>query len=215
VLKSKYNHSPWHEWPRQFKLRDKTAIAEFTTDHHLEIEQVKWLQYIFSKQWSALRSFTNQSGIRLIGDLPFYVSYDSADVWMYPNIFKLDEDRNMLAVAGVPPDYFNANSQLWGMPVYNWQAMENDGYQWWIARIKRNQLLFDLIRLDHFRAFNDYWEVAAGEKTAINGRWIPGPGIAFFDTARKALGNLRFIAEDLGDLSLGFMNYVIRQAYRV
>jgi len=203
VLKSKHKGLPWYEWPRHFKLRDTTALAEFTSDHQTEIEQVKWLQYMFSKQWSAFKNYANQSGIRLFGDLPFYISYDSADVWAHPHLFKLDDEGSMLAIAGVPPDYFNANGQLWGMPVYNWKELESDGFQWWIQRIKRNQLLFDLVRLDHFRAFHDYWEIPAGEKTAINGKWVPGPGIAFFDAARKALGNLHLVAEDLGDLSPG------------
>jgi malto-oligosyltrehalose synthase/4-alpha-glucanotransferase len=203
VLKSKYHGLPWYEWPGQLKLRDRTALAECTSDHQTEIEQVKWLQYMFSKQWSTFKKYSNQSGIRLFGDLPFYVSYDSVDVWTNPHLFKLDSERNMLAVAGVPPDYFNSNGQLWGMPVYNWEELESDGFQWWIQRIKKNQSLFDLIRLDHFRAFYDYWEVSANEKTAINGKWVPGPGIAFIDAARKALGNLHLIAEDLGDLSPG------------
>lgn len=132
--------------------------------------------------------------------MPFYVALDSADVWAHPSLFALSEDGTMLGVAGVPPDYFNSAGQLWGMPVFNWDAMEQQGYRWWIKRTERNMELFDLVRFDHFRAFSSYWEVPGGEETAINGRWLPGPGEKFFDMAYAALGRLPFVAEDLGDI---------------
>jgi 4-alpha-glucanotransferase len=138
-------------------------------------------------------------GIKLFGDLPFYVSHDSADVWSHRDIFCLDRSGEMTGIAGVPPDYFSEDGQLWGMPTYNWKVLEQQQYNWWLQRLQRNMELYDLLRLDHFRAFAQYWEVPAGEDTAKNGRWIDGPGIAFFDFVRQHLGHLPFVAEDLGD----------------
>jgi 4-alpha-glucanotransferase len=152
------------------------------------------------KQWHNLKVYSNKSGIKLFGDLPFYISYDSADVWSQRHLFKLDEDGKRLGMAGVPPDAFSEDGQLWGMPVFDWNKMKEENYKWWVNRLKKNIELFDLVRLDHFRAFSAYWEVAAGETTAKKGKWKQGPGKDFFNVIKKELGFLPFIAEDLGDI---------------
>jgi malto-oligosyltrehalose synthase/4-alpha-glucanotransferase len=203
VLKAHHQGRPWYQWSEPWKLRKKTALNQFSLEHRTEIEYSKWLQFVFFRQWATLKSYSNHLGLRLFGDLPFYVSYDSADVWTNPTIFSLDEEHNMLASGGVPPDYFNADGQLWGMPVYRWDVLKKSGYAWWVQRMKKNRAFFDVIRLDHFRAFYDYWEVPASERTAVNGQWKAGPGADLFEAFRKALGELPFIAEDLGEVSPG------------
>jgi 4-alpha-glucanotransferase len=200
VLKEQNAGKPWFEWSAEYKLRDEEALKEFAEKNSEELEKIKWLQFIFIKQFNELRSYCNSLGIQLFGDLPFYISYDSVDVWSNPEIFSLDEEGNMVGVAGVPPDYFNSDGQLWGMPVFRWDELKKDGYKWWIQRLKKNLELYDVLRLDHFRAFSAYWEVPASEKTAINGQWKQGPGADFFTAVQKDLGELPFIAEDLGDI---------------
>jgi malto-oligosyltrehalose synthase/4-alpha-glucanotransferase len=203
VLKACHNDKPWYEWPDKFKCNDKAAIDAFTEEQQTGIEKSKWRQFIFYRQWTALRRYGNERGIKFFGDLPFYVSYDSVDVWMHPEIFKLDDNKAMSKVAGVPPDYFNTGGQLWGMPVYDWDNLAKSKYKWWVDRIRKNKEFFDVVRLDHFRAFYDFWEVPAGEETAKNGSWQLGPGTALFKTLNQELGHLPFIAEDLGDVSPG------------
>jgi 4-alpha-glucanotransferase len=200
ALKTEHQ-KPWYEWPEAFKLRQPKALKAFIRENEEAIDQVKWLQFIFMKQWQDLKRYCNDLNIRLFGDLPFYVSYDSADVWANPEIFSLSEEGRMTGVAGVPPDYFNADGQLWGMPVFKWDVLKKRNYDWWISRLSKNIELYDLLRLDHFRAFADFWEVPATEKTAINGKWQPGPGSEFFNAVKKALGKLPFVAEDLGDIN--------------
>lgn len=200
VLKQQ-NAKPWYAWPDEFKNRNKKALEQFSVMNAEGIEKEKWLQFIFTKQWEQLRFYCNQLDVRLFGDLPFYVSYDSADVWANRQYFALDESGGITGVAGVPPDYFNADGQLWGMPVFEWKALKESKYSWWIQRLKKNIELFDVLRLDHFRAFADYWEVPANEKTARNGKWKPGPGSEFFSTIKSELGKLPFVAEDLGDIN--------------
>ena len=163
-----------------------------------EIDFRIFLQYIFFKQWTALREYANEKGIQIIGDIPIYVSADSSDVWTHPKLFKLKADRSPKLVAGVPPDYYSATGQLWGNPVYDWDAHRAEGFAWWIWRMKSNMALFDVIRLDHFRGFAAYWEVKATEETAINGHWRKGPGMELFQAMEKALGSGPLIAEDLG-----------------
>lgn len=190
---------PWYEWDDAFRLRDADAFKRFATENSEAIERVIWEQYIFSHQWQLLRAWCNSLGIKLFGDLPFYASYDSADVWTHPEIFSLDESGKMAGVAGVPPDYFSETGQLWGMPTFKWDVLKTDGYRWWIERLRKNLQLYDVLRIDHFRALAAYWEVPAGEETAVNGKWIDGPGTDFFDAVREVFGGLPFIAEDLGD----------------
>jgi malto-oligosyltrehalose synthase/4-alpha-glucanotransferase len=200
VLKQHHKDEPWYLWPDALKQRNKEALREFCINNQDAIEKEKWLQFIFQKQWQQLKTYCNNLGIRLFGDLPFYVSYDSVDIWTNPEIFSLDEQGNMQYIAGVPPDYFNAEGQLWGMPVFNWDKLKSQNYNWWVQRITKNLELFDLLRLDHFRAFAAYWAVPATEKTARNGSWIKGPGSDFFKALKNELGELPFVAEDLGDI---------------
>lgn len=200
TLKQHHEGTPWFLWPEKYKLRHRETLDEFAAINEDALNKARWLQYIFSKQWNGLKTYCNNQGIQLFGDLPFYVSYDSVDVWAYPELFSTDENGNMKGIAGVPPDYFNANGQLWGMPVFCWDKLKECRYDWWVQRIRKNMELYDLLRLDHFRAFSAYWEVPAGEETAINGKWVAGPGIDFFKVLQKELGELPFVAEDLGDI---------------
>jgi len=199
ALKEKQDGRPWYEWPEPYRKRETFALAAFAAAQEEELSFIKFQQAVFYFQWQALRQCSRQSNIKLIGDLPFYASYDSADVWSHPQLFSIDEAGRLTGVAGVPPDYFSETGQLWGMPTFKWQEMEKDGYQWWILRLRKNLELYDLLRIDHFRALAAYWEVPADEVTAENGQWIKGPGAAFFEAIKKPLGGLPFIAEDLGD----------------
>lgn len=201
VLKERFDGKPWYEWPEEFRNRDQVSLSQVRDEAQQKIEYIKWQQYIFDKQWKDLRTYCNDREVKLLGDIPFYVSYDSADVWSDSELFCVDSDGKITGIAGVPPDAFSEDGQLWGMPVFNWGALQSQGYQWWIERLARNIELFDLVRLDHFRAFADYWEVPGGESTAINGAWKTGPGADFFKKVEAALGQLPFIAEDLGEIS--------------
>lgn len=200
VLKEIHDNKPWYEWPKQYKLRQSKSLADVNRFHLERINKVKWLQYIFDKQWKELKAYCNSQNVLIFGDLPFYVSYDSADVWAHPEIFKLNATRGLKSVAGVPPDYFNSKGQLWGMPVFRWDVLKRKNYSWWVDRVKRNLDLFDLVRLDHFRAFVSYWEVPADAETAEKGKWLKGPGGDIFRVLREKLGRLPFVAEDLGDV---------------
>jgi len=200
TLKSEHSGKPWYQWPEEYRLRRTEALDEFKQRTSLKQEKVKWLQFIFMRQWQELKAYSNSKGIEVFGDLPFYVSYDSADVWSNPGIFCLDEAGKATGIAGVPPDYFNDNGQLWGMPVFRWEVLKAQDYDWWIKRISKNMELYDVLRLDHFRAFSTYWDVPAGEETAKNGEWKPGPGADFFKVLEQKLGKLPFVAEDLGDI---------------
>ncbi|WP_295767063.1 malto-oligosyltrehalose synthase [uncultured Mucilaginibacter sp.] len=200
ALKQNFNNEPWYEWPAEYRQRKATAVKRFSGLHEATINEIKWQQFIFDRQWHDLKSYCSQLNVTLFGDIPFYVSHDSVDIWANIDGFNLDAEGRMAGVAGVPPDYFNADGQLWGMPVYRWDVMKARGYDWWIKRLKKNMELFDLIRLDHFRAFSAYWEVPAGDDTAKNGKWKTGPGNDFFNAVKDALGKLPFVAEDLGEI---------------
>ncbi|WP_342085868.1 malto-oligosyltrehalose synthase [Dyadobacter sp. OTU695] len=200
VLKERFENRPWYTWPEEFRDRQQAALGKLRQTDHEQIQRVEWQQYVFDKQWKALRRYCNDRQIKLLGDIPFYVSYDSADVWAHRELFCVDQEGKITGIAGVPPDAFSEDGQLWGMPVFNWNALRSQGYQWWIDRLARNIELFDLVRLDHFRAFADYWEVPGGERIAVNGTWKTGPGEDFFRKAEAALGRLPFVAEDLGEI---------------
>lgn len=200
VLRDQHDNKPWYEWPAPYKQRQAKALGDINRFHQERINKVKWLQYIFDKQWKELKAFCNNLNIQMFGDLPFYVSYDSCDVWANPEIFRLDGARNMKGVAGVPPDYFNSKGQLWGMPVFRWDVLKKKEYSWWVDRVRKNFELFDVVRLDHFRAFVSFWEVPADEKTAVNGTWRKGPGADIFKVFEQKLGKVAFVAEDLGDV---------------
>jgi len=195
----KPENSMWYTyWPEQLAACNEQALKEWTKEHSLEIERYKVIQFFFDVQWNELKAYANENGISLIGDIPIFVAPDSADVWANQKYFQVDEKGRPYAVAGVPPDYFCADGQLWGNPLYNWDEMKKSGYEWWIKRIKRVFELTDVLRIDHFRGFEAYWSVPYGESTAINGKWIPGPGIDLFKTIKKKLGDIPVIAEDLG-----------------
>ncbi len=197
-IKKCFNKVDWGKWPEELRDRNEDALKEWRERSWEIILKEKFFQYIFFKQWYSLKHYCESKGIRVIGDLPIYVNYDSADVWANPEIFKLDNEKKPVFVAGVPPDYFSATGQLWGHPVYDWNALKETGYLWWIKRIEHNLKFFHMFRLDHFRGFVGYWEVHANEKTAINGRWIEAPARDFFDMLLKYFKHLPIIAEDLG-----------------
>ena len=191
--------SRWcYYWPKPLCFCEEAAVKEWKKEHKEEIAQIKVIQFFFDVQWKELKAYASSKGIKIIGDIPIFVAPDSADVWGNQKLFQLDQNSRPLCVAGVPPDYFSADGQLWGNPLYDWEAMKKDGYKWWISRIRRVFELTDILRIDHFRGFEAYWSVPAGEKTAINGKWIKGPGIDLFKAIKKSLGDLPVIAEDLG-----------------
>lgn len=200
VLKSLNADKPWYEWPKELKNKELPALSEVKDQYADKINEVKWYQFIFFKQWNELKIHAVSLNIKLIGDLPFYAALDSADVWSNQGLFEISSSGEMKAVAGVPPDYFNADGQLWGMPIYNWKAMEKSSYDWWVQRIRRNMDLYDLIRLDHFRAFSSYWEVPEGSSSAKFGSWKKGPGRLLFDALVAEFGTIPIIAEDLGEI---------------
>lgn len=203
AIRGSRDHAPWTSWPEELRNRDESAISRARQEYADEIRYHQWLQYVFFRQWDGLKHYCHFRNIHLMGDLPFYVSYDSADVWLNPALFKLDESGGLTGVAGVPPDAFSETGQLWGTPVYDWQVSEESGHAWWIERLRQNTEMFDFVRLDHFRAFYDFWEVPGTEQSAENGRWEKGPGKAFFDAVEAELGALPFVAEDLGDINAG------------
>lgn len=200
AIKNHYELQPWYEWPEALRDREKREMKAIRKKLKRTIKKEKFLQFVFFQQWETLKHYCQDRGIRFFGDIPFYVGYDSADVWAHPKIFKLNPDKSMKSVAGVPPDYFSKTGQLWGMPIFNWKRLKNDKYRWWIERLSHNLEMFDLIRLDHFRAFSAYWEVPAEEKTAISGKWKKGPGAHFFRKLAKQYPQMPIIAEDLGDI---------------
>jgi len=202
VLRQKFNGACWNEWPKEYAYRDAKALAQLGKDEGeaLAIEQV--IQFAFDEQWTALRQYCADRDIRFIGDVAIFVNYDSADVWTRRDIFELNEDLSPIRVSGVPPDYFSETGQRWGNPLYRWDVLEEQGFHWWVDRIRRAHSLYDLIRLDHFRGFEAYWSIPAEDDTAINGEWIKAPGPALFSKLGEELGELPFIAEDLGLITL-------------
>lgn len=198
ALKDQFQGAGWHSWDPEVVLRDPVALKTARTRLADRIERHLLCQFFFSRQWSELRDHAHRQGIKIIGDAPIFVSIDSADVWANPEQFQLDEERKPTVVAGVPPDYFSATGQLWGNPHYDWPRMKKTGYAWWIARMKTALSQVDLIRLDHFRGFEAYWEVPAGNETAEIGQWVKGPAEDLLGALQHALGGLPIIAEDLG-----------------
>ena len=198
ALRRRYEYASWIEWPKEFAQRDHDTMTSVLNDHGRDLVIEQAIQYFFSEQWSAVRKYACERGIRIMGDIAIFVNYDSADVWTHPEIFELDEERHPIRVSGVPPDYFSANGQRWGNPLYKWGELKERGFDWWVARIRRSLALYDLIRLDHFRGFEAFWSIAADEETAINGQWIKAPGHELFQRLRDVFGELPFVAEDLG-----------------
>ena len=198
AIKEKEQYRPWYEWPQKLKSREHSALEEFEKNNKELICRLKFTQFLFFEQWLALKQYANSKGLKLIGDIPIFAAWDSADVWAHRELFQLDEKGRPIRVAGVPPDYFTATGQLWGNPLYDWQAHEQEGYAWWIARVQHSLKLVDALRIDHFRGFEAYWAVPFGEPTAKNGYWEKGPGHRLFDALNRELGELPIIAEDLG-----------------
>ncbi|MBI5498002.1 MAG: 4-alpha-glucanotransferase [Deltaproteobacteria bacterium] len=198
ALHRHFNHLSWPQWDRPIARHEKKALETWRDTLHAEVERESLLQFLFYRQWDALRGYAHDQGIQVVGDAPIFVAFDSADCWASPHQFRLDENGERTVVAGVPPDYFSKDGQLWGNPHYDWDAMAQDGYAWWVARTRAVARQVDIIRIDHFRGFAAAWEVKATEKTARKGRWVKGPGRQVFDAIRAALGEVPFIAEDLG-----------------
>ena len=201
ALKEQHNFQPWFRWEEELKFRRPEALARAERELEEQIRFYAFVQYLFAKQWSALRKKATAMGIELIGDVPIYVPYDSVEVWKDPQLFQLDETLTPIDVAGCPPDAFSADGQLWGNPLYRWDVMEEQHFDWWLNRLAAAGKLFDVIRLDHFRGFEAYWSVPFGDDTARGGKWVPGPGMKFVNALKEGLPNLRFIAEDLGFLT--------------
>ena len=201
ALKEKFNGQPWYAWEDGLKYRQPDAMAAAAA----ELEDTRrfycFVQYLFYGQWTALRSYAHENGIRIIGDVPIYVPYDSADVWSAPKWFQLDGEMTPTAVAGCPPDAFSEDGQLWGNPLYRWDLLKEDGYRWWIDRLAAAGRLYDIVRMDHFRGFEAYWSVPFGDTTARNGHWVKGPGLDFMNTVKRELPQISLIAEDLGFLT--------------
>lgn len=200
ALKKRFGGLAWCDWPADLRDRKPEALAAIQKEKQIAEESTfeKIQQYIFYKQWRQLKVYCQENKVQIIGDLPIYVNYDSADVWSYPELFKLDENKKPYVVAGVPPDYFSETGQLWGNPIYNWDKMGEEGYAWWINRLNHLLKLVDLVRIDHFRGFVAYWEVPADEKTAVIGQWVEAPAMDFFSQLKEKYPDLPFIAEDLG-----------------
>ena len=202
AVKASFGMKSWLEWPDEdIRLRKSEAVARYSKDLAEDIAFYSYLQYLFYRQWNALRDYIHSLDIQIIGDIPIYVAMDSADVWAEPEFFQLGEDLVPTEVSGVPPDYFTADGQLWGNPLYDYKRMKADGYDWWIRRVEGAGRLFDIIRIDHFRGLESYWAVPYGETTAKNGRWRKGPGMALVGMLVKRFPDLQFIAEDLGFLT--------------
>jgi len=188
----------WDNWPEDLRKRKPSAVKAFKKEHESIIDSHCFRQFIFFRQWAALRTYAHQKSIKIIGDAPIFVAYDSADAWAHTELFYIDSQGKPTVVAGVPPDYFSATGQLWGNPLYRWDVHAESGYSWWIDRLRAIFQVVDIVRLDHFRGFAGYWEVPAGNPTAEIGRWVPGPGASLFEALKQAFGDLPIIAEDLG-----------------
>jgi 4-alpha-glucanotransferase len=201
AIKAHHQNQSWIEWEPQYKNARSEAVTAYESTYKREIYFWVFTQYYFSKQWKQLKSFANDRGISIIGDLPIYVAQDSADVWSNPELFYLNNELIPVTVAGCPPDSFTKTGQLWGNPIYDWSSMEQDEFKWWTKRIYHSFDLYDVLRIDHFRGFESYWEVSYGSVDAVNGKWVRGPGIKLFNKIKNELGDLNIIAEDLGFLT--------------
>jgi 4-alpha-glucanotransferase len=198
AIKAAQGHRAWFDWPENLRLRDAEALAYERESLAEQIEAEKFYQFLFFEQWNTVKRHANDLGIKIIGDIPIFVALDSADVWSEQSQFKLKEDGSPKVVAGVPPDYFSKTGQLWGNPIYDWDAMRGDGYRWWTARVRAALAMVDVVRIDHFRGFAAAWEVPGGHRTAEKGQWVDAPGAELFATLQRGLGQLPFIVEDLG-----------------
>jgi len=197
-IKLENDLTAWIEWDKDLRFHEFSAITEWKKNHEKDLLFHKFTQYLFFRQWKEAKQYANQNNIQIIGDIPIFVAFDSVDVWAHPEYYQLDEERKLKYVAGVPPDYFSETGQRWGNPLYNWDILKQEGYKWWIQRIKHCFELVDILRIDHFRGFESYWQIPASEETAKIGEWKPGPRIDIFRKLQQELGKLAIIAEDLG-----------------
>lgn len=201
AIKDSKDGASWNVWEDSLKNREPEALVKAKEELKDAIDFYKFQQYEFDRQWKKLHAYANKQGIQIVGDIPIYVAFDSADAWAAPELFQFDEENNPVAVAGCPPDAFSATGQLWGNPLYNWEYHKKTGYEWWIRRIRYCFKLYDVVRIDHFRGFDEYYAIPYGEETAVNGKWMPGPGMDLFQTIEAKLGRPNIIAEDLGFLT--------------
>ena len=213
AIRSKRGNAEFRFWEKPLRFHSAEALEKFRAENADEVDFWLFVQFEFYRQWRALKEYVNGLGIRIIGDIPLYMAYDSADVWANPRLFKLNKNLTRRKVAGVPPDYFSATGQLWGNPVYDWKVHEAEGFSWWIERIRLAFSLYDVVRIDHFRGFDRYFEIDADAETAIGGKWKKGPGFALFEAAQAKLGELDFIAEDLGSLDAGVYRLMRKTGY--
>ncbi len=213
AIKRKNQRLPWTDWDVKYKLRDPKAMEEFVKNEQTEILYYYFEQFFFLRQWTALKSYANSKGIEIVGDIPIYVAGDGADTWSHPELFQLDDKCDPIAVAGCPPDYFSETGQLWGNPLYDWDYHKKTGYEWWILRMKHSFTLYDVLRIDHFRGFDEFYSIPAGSENAVNGKWVQGPGYDLFKAIKKALGNKKIIAEDLGFMTPSVLKLVKQTGY--
>lgn len=214
AVKSSFNMTAWTQWPdEEIRKRDEKAVAKYERKYRDDVNFWKFLQFKFYEQWEAFRAYVNSLGIKIMGDMPIYVAMDSADTWANPDVFWLTEEREPVCVAGCPPDYFSATGQLWGNPLYNWDYLKQTNYKWWFNRIKAADALFDITRIDHFRAFDSYYAIPYPAENAINGEWKEGPGIEFFNLMRKKIGDIEIVAEDLGLMTPGVKKLLADSGY--
>lgn len=201
AIKELHGGVSWSEWPFELRSREKKAISRFQKENIYYIERNKFKQFMFFRQWNRVKEYAHHKNIKIIGDIPIFVSFDSSDLWAHPDLFFLNKKGLPSVVAGVPPDYFSPTGQRWGNPLYKWSVHRKSGYAWWIARLRSSLMLFDILRLDHFRGFAGYWEIPASKPTAEIGRWVKGPGSHFFRTVLSVMGEIPLIAEDLGEIT--------------
>ncbi|MBQ3898482.1 MAG: 4-alpha-glucanotransferase [Lachnospiraceae bacterium] len=213
AVKDSFGGVNFMEWDEDIRKREKTAMASYKKKLSEEIECYKFQQYLFATQWEKLKKYANKKGIEIIGDIPIYVAFDSADTWANPGLFELDKEGYPTKVAGCPPDCFTADGQLWGNPLYKWPEHKKTGYAWWLGRMKKCFELYDIVRIDHFRGFDEYWAVPYGDKTAVGGKWLKGPGYSLFAAINKEFGTGRIIAEDLGFITDSVRNLIKKCGY--
>lgn len=213
AVKNSFDSKGWNEWDREIKLREPSALQAYREQYAEEVEFYQFQQYLFASQWSALKTYANNKGIEIIGDIPIYVAFDSADTWTHPELFQLDEERTPIAVAGCPPDAFSATGQLWGNPLYRWEYHRETEYAWWMQRMAYCYKLYDIVRIDHFRGFDEYYSIPYGRATAEFGRWEAGPGYDIFKVMKEKLGEKAVIAEDLGFLTPSVFDLIEQTGY--